>query len=147
MGADDYLIKPCCSIVLWQKIEYYFFLQMSKAAAVCETHKEAHGLLPHQVLKVTEGEASLAAGNKKYFLDVHNLGEGQVTAETVAHAHEKDLAVQDKFGVTFINYWVDEKNGIVICLSEANESTEVLKTHTKTHGLIPDTIVEVIQGE
>jgi hypothetical protein len=30
--------------------------------------------------------------------------------------------VQPKYGVNFINYWVDEKNGVVMCLSEAADS-------------------------
>jgi hypothetical protein len=50
------------------------------------------------------------------FIDVHHLGAGKVTAEAVADAHAKDLAVQKKYGTQFIKYWVDEKAGDVYCL-------------------------------
>jgi hypothetical protein len=48
---------------------------------------------------------------KKFFIDVHNLGAGNVTAAAVADAHKKDLATQKKYGVNFINYWLDEQTG------------------------------------
>ena len=49
--------------------------------------------------------------------------------------------------MNFINYWVDEDAGKVYCLSEAKNSDAVIQTHTEAHGLIPDEIVEVTQGE
>ncbi|MNH43004.1 hypothetical protein D3C79_1048130 [compost metagenome] len=81
------------------------------------------------------------------FIDVHELGPGKVTAKDVAEAHAKDLAVESKYGVNFINYWVDEKNGVVFCLSEAADSTAILKTHKAAHGLLPAYIIKVKQGE
>ncbi len=82
---------------------------------------------------------------KRLFLDVHDL-EG-VTAEAVAKAHAKDLAVQDDYDVSFIRYWVDEANGKVYCLSEAEKADDVIATHRDAHGLISDEIGEVTQGE
>ena len=81
------------------------------------------------------------------FLDVHELGAGNVTAAAVAGAHEKDLATQSQFGVRFLNYWVDEVNGKVLCLSEAPNAQAVHDTHAKAHGLLPETIVKVSQGK
>jgi len=82
---------------------------------------------------------------KHLFLDVHEL-EG-VTAEAVADAHARDLAVQANHGVNFIRYWVDEANGKVYCLSEARNADDVIATHRDAHGLISDEIGEVTQGE
>ena len=115
--------------------------------SVRKTHAEAHGLLPTYTLEVTDGQAAALTGNKQLFLDIHQLGAGNVTAAAVADAHKKDLAVQAKYGVNFINYWVDEKAGVVLCLSEATDATSVVNTHKEAHGLIPVEIENVKQGE
>jgi hypothetical protein len=115
--------------------------------AIRQTHQEAHGLLPDYTLAVTDGPEVLTKGNKTLFLDIHQLGEGNVTAAAVAGAHEKDLAVQQKHGVSFINYWVDEKAGVVMCLSEAGKADDVVQTHKEAHGLLPTEIRAVKQGK
>jgi len=114
---------------------------------VKETHENAHGLVPQEIYEVSSGEEASASGKSRYFLDIHELGEGKVTKEAVAEAHEHDLQVQGKNNVNFINYWVAEKEGVVYCLSEANDEEKVIQTHSEAHGLIPDQIVEVIPGE
>ena len=65
----------------------------------------------------------------------------------MADAHKKDLAAQGKYGMNFINYWVDEKAGVVMCLSEAADSNAIIATHKEAHGLIPVEILKVKQGE
>lgn len=57
------------------------------------------------------------------------------------------MAVQKKHGVNFINYWVDEKTGTVMCLSEAKDSASVIETHKEAHGLLPAYITKVKQGK
>lgn len=116
-------------------------------SSVRKTHAEAHGLLPAYTLEVTDGTAAALTGNKKLFLDIHKLGAGNVTAAAVAEAHKKDLAVQEKYDVNFINYWVDEKAGVIFCLSEAKDKESVINTHKEAHGLIPVEIRNVKQGE
>ena len=115
--------------------------------SIRSTHEEAHGLLPAYTFEVTDGQASALTGNKKLFLDIHKLGAGNVTTAAVAEAHKKDLAVESKYGVNFINYWVDEKAGVIMCLSEAPDSNAVISTHKDAHGLLPDEIQTVKQGE
>lgn len=115
--------------------------------AIRNTHAEAHGLLPAYTFEVTEGTAAALTGNKNLYLDIHRLGPGKVTAAAVADAHKKDLAVEGKHDVNFINYWVDEKAGVVMCLSEANDPQAVIDTHKEAHGLLPDEIEVVKQGE
>jgi hypothetical protein len=87
------------------------------------------------------------SGKKSLFLDFHYLGAGKVTAKDVAAAHEKDLAVQKKHGVNLINYWVDEKEGVVMCLAEAKDSTQLIETHREAHGLLPNKVLKVKQGQ
>jgi hypothetical protein len=99
------------------------------------------------VHEVTDGIEAAGRGRSKLFLDVHKVGAGKVTAEDVAGAHEKDLAVQGGYGVNFINYWVDPRSGDIFCLSEADSAEAVIATHRDAHGLISDEIAEVTQGE
>lgn len=124
----------------------YCLVSATDSAALRKTHAEAHGLLPSHIYPVTDGMEAAMKGNKNLFLDVHHLGAGKVTAKDVAGAHVKDLAVQGKYGVNLINYWVDEKDGIVMCLAEAKDSSALIKTHKEAHGLLPDRVMKVKQG-
>ena len=114
--------------------------------AVRNTHAEAHGLLPNETWQVSDGIAAAAKGGSNLYLDIHYLGAGKVTAQDVAGAHQKDLSVQKKYGVNFINYWVDEKSGTVMCLSEAKDPNAVIQTHKEAHGLVPQVVERVKEG-
>jgi len=65
----------------------------------------------------------------------------------VANAHQRDLAVQKKYGVSLIKYWIDETNGDVYCLASCANSADLVKTHAEAHGLLPDEIFEVTEGQ
>jgi hypothetical protein len=123
----------------------YCLAESNSEANMFDAHQKAHGLVPDYIMQVTEGmEAKL--NGKQLFLDIHHLTPGSVTAAAVAGAHEKDLAVQGKYDVNFINYWVDEKLGTVVCLSEAPDSLAIIHTHTEAHGLVPAKVQRVTQG-
>ena len=130
-----------------EKGKVYCLSSAANAQAVINTHRDAHGLVPMSVYHVTDGAEDPALGSKQYFLDIHKLGPGNVTAAAVADAHKKDQAVQAKHGVHFVNYWVDEKEGVVVCLSQAVDSAKVIDTHKEAHGLIPAVMLKVKQGE
>ena len=117
------------------------------SAHIADAHNEAHGLLPQQVYAVKDGIATPAISGLPYFLDIHNLGAANVTATAVANAHKKDLAVQKKHGVNFINYWVCEEKGIVFCLSQTESKDNVADTHKDAHGLLPAMVVPVVEGQ
>lgn len=119
----------------------------SDSSSIRDAHKEAHGLLPTEILLVTDGPEATAAGGKNFFLDIHEFGPGNVNAAAVAEAHKKDLATEKKYSVNFINYWVDEKKGVVMCLSEAPDSGAIVKTHKEAHGLLPAQILKVKEGQ
>ena len=125
----------------------YCLSSASDTNAIRKTHAEAHGLLPNYIYRVTDGSEAAPTADAEYFLDVHDLGPGNVTAKDVAAAHQKDLETQKKYGVNFINYWVDEKKGLVFCLSQANDSTSIIKTHKEAHGLVPAYVLKVKEGE
>jgi hypothetical protein len=112
-----------------------------------KAHAEAHGLIPAKVYEVTPGQESAGISPDNLVLDIHYLGENKVTAADVSEAHKKDLSVEDKHDVKFINYWVDEKDGVVFCLSQANNKDDVTKTHAEAHGLIPASVESVKEGK
>jgi len=76
------------------------------------------------------------------FLDVHTM-EGGVSADDVAKAHQADLATQEKHGVQYLRYWVDEKAGKIFCLVEAPDAEAANTVHREAHGLVADEIYEV----
>ncbi|HEX5418042.1 MAG TPA: nickel-binding protein [Chloroflexota bacterium] len=79
------------------------------------------------------------------FMDVHHHVPG-LTAEAVAAAHQKDLAVQAKYGVKFLRYWYDEATGKIFCLSWAPSREAAMAVHREAHGMVADEIIEVKEG-
>ena len=79
------------------------------------------------------------------FMDIHKHIPG-LTKEAVADAHEKDLQVQDKHGVKYLNYWYDDKTGKVFCLVDAPNKEAAIAVHREAHGLLADEITEVKEG-
>ena len=76
------------------------------------------------------------------FLDVHTM-EGGVSADDVGKAHQADLATQDKHGVKYLRYWVDENAGKIFCLVDAPDAEAANAVHQEAHGLVADEIYEV----
>ena len=84
------------------------------------------------------------------FMDVHNI-EGSVAVKDAAAAHMADLETQQKYGVSYLRYWVNEKEGKIFCLVEADNTedanTEDANTvHREAHGLVADAIYPVSEG-
>jgi len=80
------------------------------------------------------------------YMDVHNSLPDGTTAADVAGAHASDLQVQERYGVQYLNYWVDEKGGKVFCLIEAPNADAARAVHREAHGLVADEIYPVRQG-
>ena len=70
-----------------------------------------------------------------------------MSREEVAAAHAKDLAVQGRYGVTFVRYWYDEATGKIFCLSDAPNRDAVNAAHREAHGGLADEMFEVIEGD
>ncbi|MFN8472859.1 MAG: DUF4242 domain-containing protein [Anaerolineae bacterium] len=79
------------------------------------------------------------------YMDVHHHVEG-LTAEAVEGAHQRDLEVQEKYGVKYLKYWFDEATGKVFCLVEAPSKEAAEAVHREAHGLVADEITEVQEG-
>ena len=80
------------------------------------------------------------------FMDMHNM-DGPVTADAVAEAHAADLKTQERYGVNYLKYWVDEEQGKIFCLVEAPDAEAAESVHREAHGLVADAIFAVAEGE
>ncbi|MFO7547368.1 MAG: DUF4242 domain-containing protein [Acidimicrobiia bacterium] len=78
------------------------------------------------------------------FMDVHTIATG-VSEADVAGAHERDLAVQEQYGVNYLRYWVDEDAGKIFCLVEADSAEDACTVHLEAHGLVADEIYPVTE--
>lgn len=78
------------------------------------------------------------------FMDVHDVG--QVDPDALASAHERDLEVQDRFGVDYQRYWFSEEQGRVFCLVEAPDAEAAIAVHREAHGLLAEEIIQVQEG-
>jgi class 3 adenylate cyclase len=76
------------------------------------------------------------------YMDIHNLDDG-TTAEDVGKAHAKDMEVQQKYGVKYSKYWVNESGKKVFCLAHAPNAEAAEQVHREAHGMMPEKIIEV----
>jgi class 3 adenylate cyclase len=76
------------------------------------------------------------------YMDIHNLDDG-TTPEDVAKAHAKDMEVQEKYGVKYSKYWVNESGKKVFCLAHAPSAEAAKQVHREAHGMMPEKIIEV----
>jgi len=80
------------------------------------------------------------------FMDVHEKLPPGTKAKDVAGAHAADVKTQDKYGVKYLRYWVDENAGKVFCLVDAPDANAAAKVHKEAHGLVADKIYPVSEG-
>ena len=80
------------------------------------------------------------------YMDIHNNVEG-LSREKVVEAHMKDIEVQEKHGVKFMDYWYSEKEGKIFCLCEAPNKEAAAAVHKEAHGGGADEVIEVKLGE
>ena len=75
------------------------------------------------------------------YMDRHYI-EG-ATRHAIADAHQKDLALQDKYHVKFLTYWFDETRSTAFCLIEAPNRETIEHAHNEAHGSVPNEVLEV----
>jgi class 3 adenylate cyclase len=75
------------------------------------------------------------------YMDRHYI-EG-ATRHAVAGAHQKDLALQDKYHIKFLTYWFDEIRCTAFCLIEAPNRETIEQAHNEAHGSVPNEVLEV----
>src|SRR5438270_13670604 len=75
------------------------------------------------------------------YMDIHELHG--VTPEDVANAHAADREVQEKYGVNYLKYWVNESCGKVFCLVDAPNAEASSHVHREAYGLVAAKIIDV----
>jgi class 3 adenylate cyclase len=76
------------------------------------------------------------------YMDIHEV-PGGVSAEDVAKAHTEDVKIEDKYGVHYHKYWVNEKAGKIFCLCHAPDAEAATQVHREAHGMVADKIIEI----
>ena len=76
------------------------------------------------------------------YMDIHEV-PGGVSAEDVAKAHAEDVKIEDKYGVHYHKYWVNEKAGKIFCLCHAPDAEAAVEVHRQAHGMVADKIIEI----
>lgn len=80
------------------------------------------------------------------YMDIHRNVEG-ITQDGLDEAHRKDLEVQAKHGVNFLNYWYSAEEKAIFCLCDAPSREAAEAVHREAHGVVADEIIEVKQGD
>ena len=60
-------------------------------------------------------------------MDRHDAAD--VAPEDVYAAHLLDLAVQEKYGVHYLTYWMDPERGNIFCLVDAPDTDAAMAVH------------------
>lgn len=78
------------------------------------------------------------------YMDFHHFEN--VTIEEVKKAHLADVAIQDKYGVKYHQFWINQKEGTVFCLTEGPDKETCELVHRLAHGNIACALTEVESG-
>ncbi|MCW9708960.1 nickel-binding protein [Fodinibius salsisoli] len=78
------------------------------------------------------------------FMDYHIVSD--ISIDAVKRGHMADRSVQDKYGVKYIQFWVNQEAGTIFCLIEAPDKESCEGVHQEAHGNIACNIVKVESG-
>jgi len=76
------------------------------------------------------------------YMDIHEV-PGGVSAEDVAKAHAEEVKIEEKYGVHYHKYWVNEKAGKIFCLCHAPNAEAAVQVHREAHGMVADKVIEI----
>jgi hypothetical protein len=80
-------------------------------------------------------------------MDVHGSIPDGATATDVAGAHAADLRVQERYGVRYLNYWVDERGGGSSVWSRRRAPTPRTRFTAKRTASLPTRSIQSCRGE
>lgn len=81
------------------------------------------------------------------YMDFHKLNTSDISMEQLAEDHDKDLAIQEKFGVFELKYWVNLEAKNLFCLVQGPNKEACNEVHKQAHGNTPCNIIEVSEEE
>ena len=77
-------------------------------------------------------------------MDFHKIAG--LTIEDVKKAHMADLSVQEKYGVKYHQFWLNQEAGTIFCLTEGPDMKTCEMVHRMAHGNIACAMTEVEPG-
>lgn len=81
------------------------------------------------------------------YMDIHTVDTEDFSVEDVVTAHMQDLAIQDRFGVKQIKYWVNVDAKTIFCLMKGPNKDACNQVHVESHGNTACNIIEVKDDE
>jgi hypothetical protein len=78
-------------------------------------------------------------------MDIQRAVDG-ISKQGLEEAHKKDVEVQGRHGVKFIDYWYSEEQRAVFCLCDAPNKAAAEAVHREAHGDEADEVIEVQRG-
>jgi len=81
------------------------------------------------------------------YMDIHTVDSDDFSVEDVVKAHMEDLAIQERFGVIQIKYWVNVEAKTLFCLMEGPDKEACNEVHKESHGNTACNIIEVSDDE
>ena len=78
------------------------------------------------------------------FMDYHKVPN--ITLDDVVNAHMADLAIQEQYGVKYLQFWVNKRDGSIFCLTEGPDAKTCEMVHQMAHGQVACAITEVDAG-
>ena len=81
------------------------------------------------------------------YMDIHTVDSESLSVEDVVKAHMEDLAIQDRFGVKQLKYWVNEEAKTLFCLMKGPDKEACHQVHKQSHGNTACNIIEVSDNE
>lgn len=81
------------------------------------------------------------------YMDIHTVDSDAFSVEDVVKAHMEDLAIQEKFKVTQLKYWVNVEAKTLFCLMTGPDKDSCNRVHKESHGNTACNIIEVSDDE
>ena len=76
------------------------------------------------------------------YLDIHR-NQKELSREALGRDHLNDLEAQEKYGVHYLKYWMNETAGTICCLVDGPSKEACEAVHREAHGNMADQIIEV----
>lgn len=81
------------------------------------------------------------------YMDIHTVDSEAFSVEDVVKAHMEDLAIQERFGVMQLKYWVNVEAKTLFCLMKGPNKEACNQVHKESHGNTACNIIEVLDDE
>jgi AraC-like DNA-binding protein len=81
------------------------------------------------------------------YMDFHKLDTSDISKEEMIRIHDEDLAMQERFGVFELKYWVNLEAKNLFCLAQAPSKEAFNNVHKHSHGRTACNIIEVSEDE